>query len=55
MKNGKPRTFVRDTTDIPKACKNRILAFFDDKNNKGNCYLVEKSIYDEIISDKKRR
>ena len=45
----KPRTFIRDSTDIPKTCKSRILAFWDDKNNKGKsaCYLVEKSLYDE--------
>lgn len=49
LKN-KPREFVRDSTDIPKACKNRILAFWDDKNNKGKtvCYLAEKSFYDEM-------
>lgn len=46
----KPRVFVRDCTDIPKACKNRILAFWDDKNNKRKdvCYLAEKSLYDEM-------
>ena len=49
-KNGKPRTFVKDMTVLPKVCKNRILAFWDDKNNKGKsvCYLAEKSLYDEI-------
>ena len=48
-KKGKPRKFVRDSTDIPKACKDRILAFWDDKNNanKRACYLAEKSLYDE--------
>lgn len=47
---GKPRQFVRDSTDLPKACKNRILAFWDDKNNKSKsvCYLAEKSLYDEM-------
>lgn len=46
----KPRFFVRDSTDIPKTCKNRILAFWDDKNNKGKsaCYLAEKSLYEEM-------
>lgn len=48
----KPRSFVRDSTDLPKACKNRILAFWDDKNNKKkySCYLAEKSLYDEMKS-----
>lgn len=47
---GKPREFVRDSTDLPKACKNRILAFWDDKNNKSKsaCYLAEKSLYEEM-------
>ena len=50
QKEGQPRSFVRDSTDIPKACKNRILAFWDDKNNstKRVCYLAEKSLYDEM-------
>lgn len=45
----RPRTFVRDSTDIPKTCKNRILAFWDDKSNKRRttCYLAEKSLYEE--------
>lgn len=48
--DSKPREFVRDSTDIPKACKNRILAFWDDKKNKTKrvCYLSEKSLYDEM-------
>lgn len=54
-KKDKPRSFVRDSTDIPKTCKNRILAFWDDKNNKGKsaCYLAEKSLYDEMKTNKK--
>ncbi len=46
----KPRTFVRDSTDIPKVCKNRVLAFWDDKHNKDRsvCYLAEKSLYEEM-------
>ncbi len=46
----RPRTFVRDCTDIPKVCKNRILAFWDNKKNKDRsaCYLVEKSLYEEM-------
>lgn len=53
----KPRTFVRDSTDIPKTCKNRILAFWDDKNNRGKtaCYLVEKSLYEEMKNKKKEK
>lgn len=48
----KPRQFVRDSTDLPKACKNRILAFWDSKLNKSKsvCYLAEKSLYDEMKS-----
>ena len=51
---GKPRTFVRDSTDLAKVCKNRILAFWDDKNNKGKsvCYLAEKSLYEEMVGHK---
>lgn len=54
-KNNKPRKFVKDTTGLPVVCKNRILAFFDDKNNvnKKNCYLVEKSLYDEMKNNNK--
>ncbi len=50
----KPRTFVRDSTDLPKVCKNRVLAFWDDKNNKGKtvCYLAEKSLYEEMRKSK---
>ena len=48
----KPRQFVRDSTDLPKACKNRILAFWDSKLNKSKsvCYLAKKSLYDEMKS-----
>ena len=51
----KPRSFVRDSTDLPKACKNRVLAFWDDKNNKkkNSCYLAEKSLYDEMVNKQK--
>lgn len=53
----KPRRFVRDSTDIPKACKNRVLAFWDDKNNRGKsvCYLAEKSLYEEMMAKSKTR
>ena len=49
-KKGKARTFVKDMSVLPKACKNRILAFWDDKNNKTKsvCYLAEKSLYEEM-------
>lgn len=58
IKNGKPRRFVGNSTDLPDVCKNRILSFWDDKKNKDRrvCYLAEKSLYDEMInqtSDKK--
>lgn len=54
VKNNKPRKFVKDTTALPAVCKNRILAFFDKKENvkKRNCYLVEKSLYDEMQKNK---
>lgn len=54
MRKDKPRVFIRDSTDIPKACKNRILAFWDDKNNKRKdvCYLAEKSLYEEMKNKK---
>lgn len=53
-KNNKPRKFVKDTTSLPTVCKNRILAFFDDKNNlnKSKGFLVEKSLYDEMKNKK---
>lgn len=53
-KNGKARTFVRDSTDLPKACKNRILAFWDDKVNKNKqcCYLAEKPLYEQNVKKK---
>ena len=51
----KPRMFIRDTTDIPKVCKNRILAFWDSKFHKGKstCYLAEKSLYEELKNKNK--
>ncbi|MCD8371867.1 MAG: hypothetical protein LUD27_01010, partial [Clostridia bacterium] len=55
-KNGKPRKFVKDMTSLPQACKNRILAYYDDTNSKGGrCYLAEKSVYDEMVADKARK
>jgi hypothetical protein len=51
----KSRVFVRDVVDLPKACKNRILSFLDDKSNKWKrqCYLVEKPLYLESKQSKK--
>lgn len=40
---------------LPTACKNRILAYYDDTNNKGKCYLAEKSLYDEMIANNSKR
>lgn len=55
-KNGKPRKFVKDMTSLPQACKNRILAYYDDNyNSSSKCYLAEKSIYDEMIADKAKK
>ncbi|MCD8372264.1 MAG: hypothetical protein LUD27_03070, partial [Clostridia bacterium] len=55
-KNGKPRKFVKDMTSLPQACKNRILAYYDDNyNSSSKCYLAEKSIYDEMVADKARK
>ncbi len=56
-KNGKPRKFVKDMTSLPMACKNRILAYYDDTNNSRNskCYLAEKSVYEEMVADKARK
>lgn len=53
----KPRKFKQDLTSskVPIACKNRILAFWDDKLNKGRsvCYLAEKSLYEEMKNNKR--
>lgn len=53
-RDGKPSTFVQDFAALPKACKNRVLAYREDAANarKKNCYLAEKSIYDEARSKK---
>ena len=49
-KDGKPSTFVRDFSDLPKACKNRVIAFREDSQNgkKAKCYLADKRLYDEM-------
>ena len=53
-RDGKPSTFVQDFAALPKACKNRVLAYREDAANarKKNCYLAEKSIYDEARARK---
>ena len=49
-RDGKPSTFVQDFSALPKACKNRVPAYREDAANarKKNCYLAEKSLYDEM-------
>lgn len=53
----KPRKFLNDMTGrgVPETCKNRILAFWDDKlnKNKRQCYLAEKPLYEEMVNKKK--
>ena len=41
---------------VPKVLKNRMLAFWADKNNKSKsvCYLVEKSLYLEMLQRNKQ-
>lgn len=52
----KPGVFWHDMTgkDVPKVLKNRILAFYGDKDNtkKSTCYLVEKPLYEEMVGHK---
>ena len=49
------RKFVNDVTELPNVAKERVMAFFDDKanTNRSKCYLVEKSLYDEIQRGKR--
>lgn len=53
MGDKKPPAFMQDMTGgkVPRAMKDRILAFWGDKNNQNKqaCYLVERSLYDEMI------
>lgn len=53
----KKRKFVNDVTELPNVTKERVMAFFDDKQN-GNrekCYLVERKLYDEIMAAKNKK
>ena len=56
--SAKPPRFVSDMTGdkVPKVLKNRMLAFWADKNNSGKstCYLVEKSLYEEMMRSRKK-
>lgn len=48
----KKRKFVNDVTELPDVAKERVMAFFDDKQNskRDKCYLVERQLYDEIMA-----
>lgn len=48
------REFINNSTSLPNVCKNRLMAFFDDKDNKNKlkAYLVDKSLYDEYKGEK---
>ena len=43
------RVFVNDSTNLSNVCKERVMEFFDDKQNKRRkkCYLIDKEIYDK--------
>ena len=51
--------FLSDMTgnNVPDVLKNRMLAFWHDKHNssKSVCYLVEKSLYLEMVQRNKSR
>ena len=51
------RKFVKDVTILPGTTKERIMAFFDDKQNskREKCYLVEPYLYDEIMAAKTKK
>ena len=53
----KKRKFVNDVTELPNVTKERVMAFFDDKKNskREKCYLVERKLYDEIMSSKSQK
>lgn len=57
--SGKPPRHVSDMTGdkVPKVLKNRMLAFWADKNNAGKstCYLVEKSLYEEMVKGRTKK
>lgn len=54
--SSKADLFKKDMTgnEVPNVLKNRILAFYSDKNNskKSTCYLVEKPLYEEMVGHK---
>lgn len=57
-RNGvKKRKFVNDITELPNVTKERVMAFFDDKQNSSRekCYLVERQLYDEIMQSKGKK
>ena len=43
------RVFINDSTNLPNVCKERVMEFFDDKQNKRRkkCYLIDKDTYDK--------
>lgn len=53
----KKRKFVNDVTELPNVTKERVMAFFDDKQNskRDKCYLVERQLYDEIMATKGKK
>lgn len=57
--SNKPPQYVSDMTgkSVPKVLKNRMLAFWDDSNNKRKtiCYLAEKSLYEEMKGIKRKK
>lgn len=50
------RKFVNDVTELPNVTKERVMAFFDNKQNsqRSKCYLVEMSLYEMVKGRKKR-
>lgn len=53
----KKRKFVNDVTELPNVTKERVMAFFDNKQNskRDKCYLVERKLYDEIMAAKNKK
>ncbi len=53
----KKRKFINDVTELPNVTKERVMAFFDNKQNskREKCYLVERELYDEIIQAKSKK
>ncbi len=50
------RKFVNDVTELPNVTNERVMAFFDNKQNvqRSKCYLVEKSLYEEMVKGRKK-